>query len=254
LSGSVDPSSASTSAWFEYGTTTAYGSTTTPVNVTASTTISAPVPSLLPNTLYHFRIAAQNAGGTTRGTDQTFTTTAPPDTTAPSIPANLTGTATSTSQINLTWTASTDNVGVVGYRINRNGTQVATSGTATFSDTNLAPATAYSYTVSAYDAAGNVSAASAAVSVTTLPLPPVLGTPTASSITSTSATLSGSVDPSSASTSAWFEYGTTTAYGSTTTPVSLTTATTISAPLTSLLPANLYHFRAVAQNAGGITR
>src|SRR5581483_4404642 len=67
----------------------------------------------------------------------------------PSSPANLVGTATSTSQINLTWTASTDNVGVVGYRINRNGTQVATSGTATFSDTNLVPATAYSYTVSA---------------------------------------------------------------------------------------------------------
>src|SRR5581483_8861491 len=162
--------------------------------------------------------------------------------------------ATSTSQINLSWTASTDNVGVVGYRINRNGTQVATSGTATFSDTSLVPATAYSYTVSAYDAAGNVSAASAAVSVTTLPLPPVLGTPTASSITSTSATLSGSVDPSSASTSAWFEYGTTTAYGSTTTPTTVTASTTISAPLTSLLPNTLYHFRIAAQNAGGITR
>src|SRR5581483_289691 len=150
--------------------------------------------------------------------------------------------ATSTSQINLSWTASTDNVGVVGYRINRNGTQVATSGTATFSDTSLVPATAYSYTVSA------------SVAVTTLPLPPVLGTPTASSITSTSATLSGSVNPSGASASAWFEYGTTTAYGSTTTPTTVTASTTISAQVTSLLPNTLYHFRAVAQNAGGITR
>src|SRR5581483_3193311 len=83
LSGSVNPSGASTSAWFEYGTTTAYGTTSTPVNVTASTTISTPITSLLPNTLYHFRIVAQNAGGTTRSNDQTLTTLAPPDTVAP---------------------------------------------------------------------------------------------------------------------------------------------------------------------------
>ncbi|MDQ5922811.1 MAG: Beta helix protein, partial [Patescibacteria group bacterium] len=56
--------------------------------------------------------------------------TAPtPDTTAPTVPTNLAGTATSSSQINLSWTASTDAVGVTGYKIYRNGTQIATSTT-----------------------------------------------------------------------------------------------------------------------------
>ena len=50
-----------------------------------------------------------------------------PDTTKPSKPAGLTATAVSSSQINLSWTASTDNVGVTGYRIYRGGTQVGAS-------------------------------------------------------------------------------------------------------------------------------
>ncbi len=92
----------------------------------------------------------------------------PPDTTPPSVPANLTGAIVSSSQINLAWTASTDNVGVTGYKIFRNGTQVGTSATNSYSDTGLAASTDYSYTVSAYDAAGNNSAQSASASVITL--------------------------------------------------------------------------------------
>ncbi len=92
------------------------------------------------------------------------------DTTAPSTPTNLTATAVSSSQINLAWTASTDNVGVKGYQVFRNGVQ--TSGTPTtnsYSDTGLTASTAYTYTVKAVDAAGNVSAQSAPASATTLP-------------------------------------------------------------------------------------
>ena len=75
--------------------------------------------------------------------------------------------ATSASQINLSWTASTDNVGVTGYKVYRNGTQIATATTTSYSNTGLAASTAYTYTVSAYDAAGNVSGQSASVSATT---------------------------------------------------------------------------------------
>jgi chitodextrinase len=89
------------------------------------------------------------------------------DTQAPTIPANLSATAVSSSQINLTWTASTDNVGVTGYRIYRGGTQINTSATNSYSDTGLSPSTNYSYTVAAYDAAGNVSAQSTSASATT---------------------------------------------------------------------------------------
>src|SRR5271157_5667725 len=89
------------------------------------------------------------------------------DTTPPTIPTNLTATAVSSSQINLSWTASTDNVGVTGYKIFRGGVQVGTSATASYSDTGLTASTAYSYYVSAYDAAGNNSGNSNTASATT---------------------------------------------------------------------------------------
>ena len=89
------------------------------------------------------------------------------DTTAPTVPADLTVSAASFSQINLTWTASTDNTGVTGYRIYRNGQQVATTVLTTYLDGGLTTATEYLYAVSAYDAAGNVSAESAMASAST---------------------------------------------------------------------------------------
>ncbi|KKQ55398.1 MAG: Coagulation factor 5/8 type domain protein, partial [Parcubacteria group bacterium GW2011_GWA2_38_13] len=91
------------------------------------------------------------------------------DTQAPSVPTNLTATVISSSQINLSWTASTDSVGVTGYRIYRNGTQIGTSAVASYSNTGLTAATAYSFTVAAYDAAGNSSAQTNAVGATTQP-------------------------------------------------------------------------------------
>ncbi|MWC29711.1 fibronectin type III domain-containing protein [Paenibacillus sp. MMS18-CY102] len=91
-----------------------------------------------------------------------------PDTVAPSVPANVTATASSSTQVNLSWTAATDNVGVVGYEIYRDGTLAGTSTTNSFGNTGLTASTSYSYTVKAKDAAGNVSAASSAVNVTTL--------------------------------------------------------------------------------------
>ena len=100
---------------------------------------------------------------------QLFCNVPTPDTTPPSIPTNLVATAVSSSQINITWTASTDNVAVTGYKIFRRGTQVATSATNSFSDIGggLNPSTSYSYTVSAFDAAGWNSGLSTSASATT---------------------------------------------------------------------------------------
>ena len=91
------------------------------------------------------------------------------DTEAPTTPTNLSATAVSTSQINLSWTASTDNVGVTGYNIYRDGggTPIASTVNTSYSDENLSPNTAYSYTVSAYDAVGNESSESSQASSTT---------------------------------------------------------------------------------------
>jgi hypothetical protein len=91
-----------------------------------------------------------------------------PDTTPPTAPTNLAATAVSTGQINLSWTASTDDVGVASYNIFRNGTLVGASATTSYQDAGLSPSTTYSYTVSAVDFAGNNSAQSSSASATTL--------------------------------------------------------------------------------------
>ncbi len=89
------------------------------------------------------------------------------DTTAPSTPTNLAVTGVTSSSASLSWSQSSDNVGVAGYRIYRNGSQVGTTANRTFTDTGLSASTRYTYTVAAYDAAGNVSSQSSGVSATT---------------------------------------------------------------------------------------
>jgi hypothetical protein len=106
-----------------------------------------------------------------------------PDLTPPSAPTLVVSVAAGTNQINLSWSASSDNVGVTGYLVERQGpgstnyVQVGTSASTNYSDTGLAAGTSYSYRVRARDAAGNLSPYSAVASATTLvagsrPLPP----------------------------------------------------------------------------------
>lgn len=90
------------------------------------------------------------------------------DGTAPLAPTGLTAGTRTVTTIPLTWTASTDNVGVASYRVLRNGAEVGTPTTNSFTDTGLTPNTSYSYTVVARDAAGNSSPASAALNASTL--------------------------------------------------------------------------------------
>jgi hypothetical protein len=87
--------------------------------------------------------------------------------TPPSAPSGLTGTATGPSSVSLSWTASTDNIGVTGYNIFRNGTKIGTSTTTSYTDNSVASSTTYTYTVTAYDAAGQVSTPSNSATVAT---------------------------------------------------------------------------------------
>src|SRR2546425_415311 len=110
------------------------------------------------------------------------------DTTPPTAPSNLTAPAASRSQINLAWTASSDDVGVTGYLVERcqgsgctGFAQVATVAGTTYNDTGLAAATSYSYRVRATDAAANLSGYSITASATTL-----AGAPTITSFTPSS--------------------------------------------------------------------
>ncbi|HPM83805.1 MAG TPA: fibronectin type III domain-containing protein [Candidatus Anammoximicrobium sp.] len=91
----------------------------------------------------------------------------PTDTLPPSVPTGLTATTVDSKSIDLNWTASVDDVGVVGYQIYRNGIQVADEPTTSHRDSGLSAGTTYTYNVKAYDAAGNISGPSTNASATT---------------------------------------------------------------------------------------
>jgi hypothetical protein len=94
----------------------------------------------------------------------------PGDTTPPTAPGTLTAQASTSASIALAWQAASDNVGVTGYRVHRNGNLVGTTGATarSYTDTGLAASTTYNYAAYAIDAAGNVSPASNTASATTL--------------------------------------------------------------------------------------
>lgn len=89
------------------------------------------------------------------------------DTQAPTAPVNLTAAVKSSSEIILDWSNATDNVGVAGYNIYRNGNKVGSTQNITYTDIGLSAATSYGYSVKAYDAAGNISNSSNNVAATT---------------------------------------------------------------------------------------
>ena len=122
-------------------------------------------------TTYRYRVRARDPAGNLSAYSAIVTETTPTqaqDTQAPSAPTGLTTKAVSASQIDLGWTASTDNVGVTGYRVERcrgsgctNFAEVAQPAGTSYSDTGLTASTTYRYRVRARDAAGNLSPYSA---------------------------------------------------------------------------------------------
>jgi chitodextrinase len=125
---------------------------------------------LTASTAYTFSVKAKDAAGNISVSSNVVnvTTLAPvADTTAPTAPTTLVASGTTTTSTNLSWTASTDNVGVTGYDVYQGATLKATVTTTTYSLTGLTAATAYTFSIKAKDAAGNISASSNVVNVTT---------------------------------------------------------------------------------------
>jgi len=175
----------------------------------------------------------------------------PPNTTPPSTPGNLTAKASSTTTVNVQWQASTDNVGVAGYYMWRNGTPLPNTILTTFKDTGLTGSTTYTYQVEAYDLGGNVSQP-ATVSVTTPnsspPNPPtnLAGKAvSASQINLTWIASTGTVTPS---TYLVFRGSS----PSTMTQIQQLSGTTTSFDDTKLTPATVYYY-GVKASAGGLT-
>ena len=116
--------------------------------------------------------ANQQAQFTSAGMSYYNSIVAPADTVPPSAPGGLSGKSANPTTAFLTWTASTDNVGVAGYNVVRNGGNAGVTASTSFQDTGLTQADTYSYTVEAFDLAGNISSPSQQINVTTADVTP----------------------------------------------------------------------------------
>lgn len=176
--------------------------TVTPTNYSDS--------SVQPNTTYTYTVSAYDAAGNTSAQSSSATVATPPvvtpaDTTAPTVPQNVKAVSTTSTKADISWSASTDAVGVTGYTVYRNGTKITQVNKTTFSDTSVSAGAMYTYTVSAYDAAGNASAQSGGAGVTVPSVTLIITSFNVSSKTANSATISWTTNvPSSGTVS----YGT----------------------------------------------
>lgn len=271
LNGIVTANGAATTVVFEYGTTTAYGQTinANPASIAGNTssTVSAPISGLAPNTTYHFRVKATNSGGTGTSPDMTFQTSVianqPPPTAIVGTPANVTGIAaqftglvnakgdaTSVSFEYGTTTAYGQTIAATPATVTGT-TDVAVSGQAV----GLQPNTTYHYRVKASNGGGTTVSTDMVFTTTAFQPTPVVTTYNASTVSLNSATLNGMIIANGAPTTAVFEYGLTNAYGQTVdaTPdtVGGSVPTSVSAVITGLVPNKTYHFRLRATNSGG---
>ncbi len=168
------------------------------------------------------------------------------DTIAPSVPTGLTATAVSATQVNLTWNASTDNVGVTGYRIYRAGALLATLGAVTsYQNTGLSASSSYAYTVLAVDAAGNSGWTATPVSVKT-PAPDTIAPSvptgfTATAVSATQVNLTWNASTDNVGVTGYWVYLNDVMLGTTTTATSF--------QHTSLIAGTTYNYRVSAHDA-----
>lgn len=236
----------------QYGATTAYGSTTM-LDGSRVTAHTATLSALSAGTLYHYRVRSRDAAGNlaTSG-DFTFTTSAAPDTTKPTVSVTAPGGgATVSATVTVAATAG-DNVGVAGVQFKVDGANLgAEDTTAPYSvawNTTSATNGSHALTAVARDAAGN-STTSGAVSVTVAndATAPVISAVLAASIASSQATITWTTNEPGDS---QVEYGATTAYGGATT-LNASLVTAHAAVVSGLAPASLYHFRVKSRDAAG---
>ena len=170
--------------------------------IATTSSTSYPNSGLSASTSYSYRVRAQDAVPNVGAYSNTAsaTTLTPPDTEAPSAPGTLSATATSASQIDLSWGAATDNVAVTLYRIDRcqgagcsNFAEIATTSSTSYPNSGLSASTSYSYRVRAQDAVPNVGPYSNTASATTL-TPPDTEAPSAPGTLSATATSASQID------------------------------------------------------------
>ncbi|XOK60050.1 glycosyl hydrolase family 18 protein [Paenibacillus elgii] len=214
-------------------------------------TTSFTVSGLTPSTSYTFTVKAKDAAGNVSAASNAVTVTTDGtsnDTTPPTAPTGVSASNVTSTSVTLTWTASTDNVGVTGYDVYRGSTLVGSVATTSYTVSGLTPSTSYTFTVKAKDAAGNVSAASNAVSVKTNgtsndTTPPTAPTGvSASNVTSSSVTLTWTASTDNVGVTGYDVYQGSTLVGS---------VATTSYTVTGLAASTSYTFTVKAKDAAG---
>jgi hypothetical protein len=263
LNGSLNPRGETTTVEFQYGPTTSYGHTTPVQTQTGNTArlISANISGLTASTTYHFRIVAHDNGGTSFGSDRTFTTLS-----VTGAPVVITSPATLLASFSATLNGSVDPHGLTTIVHFQYGTttsyglttapQSHTGNTYLNVSGNISGLLAshvYHYRIVATNSAGTTFGGDRTLTTLSATGAPVVTTNPATNVAVSSATLNGSVDPHGLTTSVHFQYGATTSYGLTT-PVQTHTGNrylNLSANISGLSASHVYHFRIVATNSAG---
>jgi hypothetical protein len=260
LNGTVDPNSRDTTFYFEYGTSTSYGTKTAVKSAGSSASPqneSVGISRLAVGKTYHFRIVATSDAGTTTGADGTFTTSSAPVAVTADATAIAVTTATLRGQVTPNGLATTwwFEYGTSTAYGSKTASRSAGSGTSaravTDGITRLTAGRSYHFRLVAQNSSGRVYGADR--SFTTVGAPTAT-TGAAQSVGPDSAQLVGSLDTLGRTTTWWFDYGTTTTYGKSTTHRSAGSkagAQTVTTPLTGLAANTVYHYRLVAKSDGG---
>ncbi len=276
LNATINAGGAATTYRYEYGPTTTFG-TAVPAAGTlsagsGSTAVAQPpqaISGLAPATTYYYRACANNSVTGTGVANQVCGAVRAFTTSGSSAPSATTGAASSVTATGASIAGTVNAHGqATAYTVEYGTTTSfgsitapasAGSSTAGLAVTvpmgGLSPGTTYYYRLVATNATGTT--VGALMSFTTVPTAPTVATGAASAITSTSATLSGTLNPRNGGTAFTFEYGTTTDFGSLTAvdfvPGAPAVSRTVSLPATGLSPGTKYYYRLVATNANGTT-
>jgi hypothetical protein len=260
VSGSVNPNGVATTWYVEYGTTTTYGSSTSKTSGgsgTVAVAISATLTNLKPGTSYHYRVVATSTAGTSRGADGLLTTSSAPVAVTGSASSVTATSATLNGTVNpgsraTTWFIEYGTSTSYGTKTPVKDAGAGTSDIAVSAAvTGLAPGKTYHFRVVATSDAGTSRGADKTFLTTAAP---AVTTKAVSNVQDTSAKLNGSVNPNGQATTAYFEYGTSTAYGTKTAAKSVgsgTGSTGIAVAISGLAASTTYHVRLVATNGAG---
>ncbi len=196
-------------------------------------------------TSYSYYVKAKDAAGNESAESNTVNITTFTDTEAPTVPANLTASNIGMYTADLSWDASTDNVGVTGYDVYQDDVVITNTSNTTYQVTGLSLSTSYAFYVKAKDAAGNESAESNTVNVTTLTDIEAPTSPTnllASNITMTTADLTWDASTDNVGVTGYDVYKD---------GLFLTSTVSTSYNVTGLLESTTYAFNVKAKDAAG---